>query len=1019
MDNVIRRQAEEKLLIFRQQPGYALTLAHISLNSQLPVGYRHRASIEMKNYIKSHWFHDENFQPPEITPKEKALIRDILPRGLSEPHSGLRTALAMSLALVAVWDWPNEWPGFIEQLAKCLESDNTVLVSGAIKCMSIFATDDYMTDQHLPVLVPVALPILHRILSNEKAYDVKIRTQAVRIIQSCVQWLGKIQGADGNQSRLLMKKTIPQWLPIFVHILEQPLLADASNCGVKINVIQTLGAMVAFFPKQIKEFLAPITSIVWKTLLQLYPIYKKNVIDEDLLDECGQDSDGNVESFEMLVVVLFSYIGAVAESRKFRLVLQSILPELMAMIISYMQITADQEQLWEDDPNQFIADEDNFLVVVTVRPLCKELIEKLTRFFKLDGIKAFLAALTNRLRQPDQTWRSLEAVAFAIGLNAEHFAKAGDAFNVAEVFNKVLSVGVESSESKLLNGTCLRTAGLLASQVPAEVSYPFLMLTCRVLVNSAEHISTRLAAASALSEFCDNLTPELKQAFAKTVPEVVQPLCELSLVAGEDALHLLLGAIYTLIECNGDAVTPKVAVLDECLVRVWKKHFNSEHITNDVQFIVRLLSNVPACALHLQRTFLPVLLPLLVYDANQISGIVQAALYMVADLVGAMKELNAEVASKVFSLVVQQMVASDDSEIIEAGAGVLKSFVQVGGDSLAEISDEQGRSLLAVATDICLKLLGSSYGEATIGPSGKLTLALLTKCPKNVQGELGNRLLQSVVLRFCTANTQTLQQNLLFVLTRLINLNTDGAIRLLWDMQLNGERALPAVLNNWTSLHADLVGKYDTHLSLVALGKLLALKNAELGSVPVRGALQVDVNSARARRSARQKLEYSTMPFYAKVLELMLSEHMLAAEDDSDGEGGWDDEYSSGEDDDEEEEGAGAGYFEGADEDPFAAASLFQGLLNGTIALAMDEDDTNDPDILNDPVYHLDMQEYVENFLGKLFAEDREGVARLAIALPDQQKLHFHKLFLSGGGSSGGAAAAASGSTVPAAASVQ
>jgi hypothetical protein len=36
-------------------------------------------------------------------------------------------------------------------------------------------------------------------------------------------------------------------------------------------------------------------------------------------------------------------------------------------------------------------------------------------------------------------------VAFAIGLNAEHFAKAGDAFNVAEVFEKVLRVGVESS----------------------------------------------------------------------------------------------------------------------------------------------------------------------------------------------------------------------------------------------------------------------------------------------------------------------------------------------------------------------------------------------------------------------------------------------------------------------------------------------------------------------------------------------------------------------------------------------
>jgi hypothetical protein len=181
-------------------------------------------------------------------------------------------------------------------------------------------------------------------------------------------------------------------------------------------------------------------------------------------------------------------------------------------------------------------------------------------------------------------------------------------------------------------------------------------------------------------------------------------------------------------------------------------------------------------------------------------------------------------------------------------------------------------------------------------------------------------------MRFCTANTQTLQQNLLFVITRLINIDTTGAIRLLWDMQVKGERALPAALNNWTSLHGSLVGQYETRVSLVALSKLLALKNAELGALRVRGSLKVDVSAGRARRSAKKQIEYTTVGFYEKVLELMVSEHLVLEEDDSDFEGGWDDEYGSS-DDDEEEEGTGAGYFEDNEDDPFAAASLFQGLL--------------------------------------------------------------------------------------------
>ncbi len=52
------------------------------------------ASILLKQYIKAHWDHqDENFVAPEIIPADKQAMKELLPRGLSDPVSKIRTAV--------------------------------------------------------------------------------------------------------------------------------------------------------------------------------------------------------------------------------------------------------------------------------------------------------------------------------------------------------------------------------------------------------------------------------------------------------------------------------------------------------------------------------------------------------------------------------------------------------------------------------------------------------------------------------------------------------------------------------------------------------------------------------------------------------------------------------------------------------------------------------------------------------------------------------------------------------------
>jgi hypothetical protein len=53
---------------------------------------------------------------------------------------------------------------------------------------------------------------------------------------------------------------------------------------------------------------------------------------------------------------MFEVLLAVAGSERFQAIIQPALPGLVALTLSFMVMTADQEAAWEDNPNQYVAD---------------------------------------------------------------------------------------------------------------------------------------------------------------------------------------------------------------------------------------------------------------------------------------------------------------------------------------------------------------------------------------------------------------------------------------------------------------------------------------------------------------------------------------------------------------------------------------------------------------------------------------------------------------------------------------
>lgn len=60
----------------------------------------------------------------------------MLPLGLKESVSKLRSSVAYAISAIAHWDWPEQWPQLFDILMESLKSGNSNAVHGAMRALT-------------------------------------------------------------------------------------------------------------------------------------------------------------------------------------------------------------------------------------------------------------------------------------------------------------------------------------------------------------------------------------------------------------------------------------------------------------------------------------------------------------------------------------------------------------------------------------------------------------------------------------------------------------------------------------------------------------------------------------------------------------------------------------------------------------------------------------------------------------------------------------------------------------------
>lgn len=126
--------------------GYGVFLAEIIMNQSFDTATRQLACIMLTKYVEENWHNMAEDVPIHpcftlvISDQAKRMIRNILPNGLYDSNSKIRSSVAYTISEIAIIDWPNRWTELFDVIVKCL-GGNEDSIHGGMQVLIEFTLD--------------------------------------------------------------------------------------------------------------------------------------------------------------------------------------------------------------------------------------------------------------------------------------------------------------------------------------------------------------------------------------------------------------------------------------------------------------------------------------------------------------------------------------------------------------------------------------------------------------------------------------------------------------------------------------------------------------------------------------------------------------------------------------------------------------------------------------------------------------------------------------------------------------
>lgn len=971
-DHNIRTSAEEQIKVLEVTDEFGVHLTELTLDPHAPFAVRQLASVLLRQYVEFHWVANyEKFKPPETTEEAKKAIRHMLPIGLQEPIGKIRSSVAYALSGIAHWDWPEAWPELFDLLMQSLTSENSNAVHGAMRVLTEISRD--LSDSQMPHVAPLMLPEMYNIFTKPEKYSIRTRGRAVEIFSNCAETIASMMYYHKGCAKTLLFPLLPQFTEALVAALQVP-DGITSDCGLKKEVLNALKNLIKSFPKQMATWLPHILTPVWNSLTQSANLYVKSIVNDIEEADNAVDSDGEVLGFENLVFSIFDFVYSLVDAPKFRNMLKSGMTDLLYYIVLYMQMKEEKIRQWSNNPDQFVEDEDDDTFTYSVRISAQDLLLSLGQEFEDETAVGLCEAVARHLQETDKNsghphwWKIHESCMLALGslkdLIINQIRSNNLRFDILRFLQSVVLEDLNSAASPFLLGRCLWFASKYAVAMSDDLIQRFLQATVSGLQES-QPSCVRVSAVRAIWGFCDHLkTTQLIGLLGPYLAPVMEGLLTLATQFSSEVLALVLEAITIVLSVDQNFTASVESRVTPLAIAVFMKHSSDPVLVTLCQEIFSELCHSPACLPLVEQRVLPTLVSILQAPSSKISQGLQAVSLDITQTIvrSSSVPLSEQVVTQLFPAVVFCISHSDDCSVLQNGGECLRAFVSCAMEQISSWHDDMGHSGLDYVVNVTQYLLHPKTPESAAAFVGRLVALLINKAGSAL-GDNADLLLRAVLSKMQQSEAMSVTQSLVMVFAHLSHTRLEGLLDFLAAVPgPTGRSALEFVLVEWCQCHTFFVGAYENKVSTLALCKLLEhgikTNDQRLQEIHVKGEQIINPAEGIKTRSkaAQNPDQWTQIPLLIKIYKILIHELCSAAENHIDNR--FDDEESSseGEDIDDDENHI--------DDDDNRAMAISAAIAECFEADSEDAED--DPDIIGDPVYQVDLKASLTQFLQSL-----------------------------------------------------
>lgn len=974
-----RADCEAQLTNLLRAPGFALQLCEFLFTpaQEKTNAQKQLACLLLKKLVNSYWVAgstgedgDDDEQAARLAQHDGYVVHDEEKRQVKHAivvaiqerlelfaESKLQTALCLMITAIFERDWPDQWTEILPAILQLIQGQDKLRIEFSIRFLSL-AGGHFSSDSCCD-LVALVFPHLQRVYNAGDDFSTGIRSRIVRIVQSNLLMVG-MEAQVGNVSAVqLLHGNVTEWIGLFLKQLAAPVQV-VKDYSIKIQILSTLNSFVKEWPKDMTDLLPQIMPQVYALLVGGVESFQRDVVLSASEEEDGYDSDGEgaLIGHSAMIVAAFEFLrGTIhAPTKKTRQLVVAGLPDFVYVMIAYMQITVNQMEVWEEDPNKYVADEDDDSLSYNVRNAAIDLLTELEAVLGRKAVVAALAAAQKRLNDGSNgNWRLHEAALLVVGSLATPTlaALSKDAPEVAQLLNlsaflqTLFDVMNGGNQEIYLRARALWCASRLAKGMTQDMLHAFLQVAISGLENT-QVLPVRMYACRAIGAIVKQDTAKAQLQDASAV--IFGRLIHLAELATEETLHI---ALETLVVVLQDTETLSIETSNgivNCFLHHWSQNLNDPLISEfiDGAFGALLeLDNLEIVA-RLHEQVLPVLRSMLVQSRQDLdaagNGVNTAgsAITILKTLLrhsfvssststhggedAVTRQMGAQVIQLVFEPLMEVLHAVEDEKVLNSGAECLKWLVMFAVEPLAAYSCSNGSNGIDATMNIAAKLLSPSVHDSCAICVGGLITQILLKLGSALPAATIQSILTAVSTRLATAELPSLVQSLCMVFARLVHSHGAEILNVLEQLPAPASTSAPNMLvfvfGTWIEKQQEFYGLYCIKVTTSALLQVAAWNDPRINQITVTGS-EIDSSAAaesssggiqtrsRAKNTPSSgKKQYATVHFLTKLFVVVAKTLSQLSDDEEEWESSDDEDFS---DDGEDDEGVSGG----------AASSIF------------------------------------------------------------------------------------------------